>query len=54
MLNLQVYKKKFYKLFTKASGSKNAAKFIQLETYLQILVRKETMDTFPYIGELDE
>lgn len=45
--------KSYYKKFAKAAGTKNAAKFIQLETYLQIVVRKETMDAFPYIGEYD-
>lgn len=45
--------KSFIKKFSKAVGAKNAAKFLQLENYLHVVIRKEIMEDIPYIGELD-
>lgn len=38
----------------KVIGGKNAAKFVQLEQYLQIIIRSEIQDNIPFIGELDK
>lgn len=38
----------------KAIGGVNAAKFVQLEQYLQVTVRNEIQDSIPFIGELDK
>lgn len=38
----------------KAIGGINAAKFVQLEQYLQITVRAEIQDSIPFIDELDK
>mgnify|MGYP003603696459 FL=1 len=38
----------------KAVGSINAAKFIQLEVYLQTTIRNEIQNSIPFIGELDK
>jgi methanogenic corrinoid protein MtbC1 len=38
----------------KAIGGINAAKFVQLEQYLQVTVRAEIQDSIPFIGELDK
>ena len=32
----------------------NAAKFIQLEVYLQTIIRSEILESIPFIGELDK
>jgi hypothetical protein len=37
----------------KAIGGINAAKFVQLELYLQVIIRAEIQDSIPFIGELD-
>lgn len=38
----------------KAVGGINAAKFVQLEQYLQVTIRTEIQDSIPFIGELDK
>ncbi|MFH6962497.1 hypothetical protein ACHRVK_08480 [Flavobacterium plurextorum] len=51
------YEKLFSKTYgqaKKAVGSINAAKFIQLEVYLQTTIRNEIQNSIPFIGELDK
>jgi len=45
--------KSYFKKMTKVTGAKNAAKFFQLENYLQTVVRKKIMENIPFIDELD-
>lgn len=45
---------KTYEKAKKAIGATNAAKFIQLEIYLQTTIRGEIQDSIPFIGELDK
>ncbi|MHA3786862.1 hypothetical protein ACX0HA_01530 [Flavobacterium hauense] len=45
--------KSYYKKMSKVIGAKNAAKFFQLEAYLQNIVRNKTMQSIPFIDELD-
>lgn len=45
---------KTYNQAKKAIGSINAAKFIQLEVYLQTIIRSEILEAIPFIGELDK
>lgn len=55
--NNQDYEKLYSKTYgqaKKAIGAINAAKFIQLEVYLQTVIRNEIQDTIPFIGELDK
>ena len=55
--NNQDYEKLYSKTYSqakKAIGAINAAKFIQLEVYLQTVIRNEIQDTIPFIGELDK
>jgi hypothetical protein len=45
------------KTFSKAKkviGGKNAAKFVQLEQYLQTIIRSHIQDNIPFIDELDK
>ena len=46
--------KSFFPKFTGAVGGKNAAKFYQIENYLQLIVRLHFQDQIPFIGELDK
>lgn len=48
-LHLQYYKK-----VSTAIGGVNAAKFFQLEGYLQTIIKGHIMDQIPFIGELDK
>ncbi|WCT14940.1 hypothetical protein [Mucilaginibacter jinjuensis] len=50
LLDLQ---KSFFNKFVTAVGGLNAAKFYQLEYYVQSVVRMRVQDTIPYIGETD-
>lgn len=55
--NNQDFDKLLSKTFSKAKktiGGKNAAKFVQLEQYLQIIIRSELQDNIPFIDELDK
>ncbi len=45
---------KYYKKIKKGSGTKAAAQFLQLETYILAAVRVEIMQTIPFIGEMDD
>ncbi len=45
---------KTYGQVKKAVGAINAAKFIQLEVYLQTIIRAEILESIPFIGELDK
>jgi hypothetical protein len=45
--------KTYFKKISKVAGAKNSTKFFELEAYLQAIVRKKTMETVPFIGELD-
>ncbi|HRI19504.1 MAG TPA: hypothetical protein PLA68_01060 [Panacibacter sp.] len=44
---------KYYGKIKKVTGAVNAAKFIQLETYIQTAIRSEVQDAIPFIGEID-
>lgn len=51
------YEKLYSKTYTQAKkviGAINAAKFIQLEVYLQTIIRAEILEAIPFIGELDK
>jgi len=51
------YEKLYCKTYSKAKkaiGAINAAKFIQLEVYLQTIIRAEILESIPFIGELDK
>ncbi len=55
--NNQDYEKLYSKTYgqmKKEIGAINAAKFIQLEVYLQTVIRGEIQDAIPFIGELDK
>ncbi|WP_348822970.1 hypothetical protein [Flavobacterium aestuarii] len=43
----------YYEKAKKAIGAVNAAKFIQLEIYLQTEIRSSLQNAIPFIGELD-
>lgn len=45
---------KTYGQVKKAVGAINAAKFIQLEVYLQTIIKAEILEAIPFIGELDK
>ncbi|MBL7926088.1 MAG: hypothetical protein JNK61_04185 [Bacteroidia bacterium] len=44
---------KYYGKCKKITGALNAAKFVQLEAYLQTTVKSELQDDIPFIGEID-
>jgi hypothetical protein len=44
----------YYKKIKKASGSKIAAQFFQLENYFLSEIRSAIMEEIPYIGEFDK
>jgi hypothetical protein len=44
---------KYYEKNKKIIGAANAAKFIQLEIYLQTAIRSKIQDAIPFIGEID-
>jgi hypothetical protein len=51
------YEKLYTKTYNQAKkviGAINAAKFIQLEVYLQTIIRSEILESIPFIGELDK
>ncbi|PWA08198.1 hypothetical protein [Flavobacterium laiguense] len=43
----------YYEKAKKAVGALNAAKFIQLEIYLQTEIRSSIQNAIPFVGELD-
>lgn len=55
--NHMAYEKLYCKTYgqaKKAVGAINAAKFIQLEVYLQTIIKAEILEAIPFIGELDK
>lgn len=55
--NHLAYEKLYSKTYgqaKKAIGAINAAKFIQLEVYLQTIIKAEILESIPFIGELDK
>ena len=52
-LALDNLNKKYFPKFSKAVGALNAAKYMQLELYMQNAVRAELQESIPFIGELD-
>lgn len=52
-VNLEKLYAKYYGKTKKLIGAINAAKFIQLEAYLQTSVRTEIQDAIPFIGEIE-
>jgi vacuolar-type H+-ATPase subunit I/STV1 len=44
---------KYYAKVKKAVGSKNAAKFFQIESYLAMSIKMSIWDNIPFIDELD-
>ncbi len=52
--NLACLHKKYFKKMKKAVGGLNAAKFMQMEDYLQKTVELEVLDDIPFIGEIKE
>ncbi|KQO21690.1 hypothetical protein ASF10_13145 [Flavobacterium sp. Leaf82] len=55
--NHLAYEKLYSKTYgqaKKAVGAINAAKFLQLEVYLQTIIRAEILESVPFIGELDK
>ncbi|TPG34812.1 hypothetical protein [Flavobacterium pectinovorum] len=53
-LDLEKLLSKTNSKMVKAIGGINAAKFVQLELYLQVTIRAEIQDSIPFIGELDK
>lgn len=53
--NIQVEKlnESYYKKFKKETSALKAAQFMQLETYLQNVVRSEIQAGIPFIGEIE-
>ena len=45
---------KTFSKMKKAVGGRNAAKFVQLEQYLQTTIRGEIQDSIPFIDEIDK
>lgn len=45
---------KTYSKVKKAIGGRNAAKFVQLEQYLQVAIRSGIQDSIPFIDEIDK
>jgi methanogenic corrinoid protein MtbC1 len=45
---------KTFSKMKKAVGGRNAAKFVQLEQYLQTTIRAEIQDSIPFIDEIDK
>jgi hypothetical protein len=45
---------RYYKKMKKVLGGLEAAKFMQVENYLQTSIRSEVQEAIPFIGELDK
>jgi hypothetical protein len=52
-IKLEKLYQKYYGKMKKKVGGLEAAKFIQLETYLQTAIRSELQEAIPLIGEID-
>jgi hypothetical protein len=46
--------KKYYDSFAKLIGGRQAAKFFQLEDYLENIIRLGIQESIPFIDELDK
>lgn len=46
--------KKYFDLFSKQFGGRHAAKFFQLEDYLENIIRLGIQESIPFIDELDK
>lgn len=53
-LDMEKLLSKIHGRMKKAIGGINAAKFVQLEQYLQVTIRAEIQDAIPFIDELDK
>jgi hypothetical protein len=47
-------KKSYLKKFSKAAGGMNAAKFFQIDAYLDLMVKHETMAAIPFVDEIQK
>ena len=52
-VNYQKLYSDYYSKFKKAVGAMDAAKFLQLEIYLQTTIQAEIQDSVPFIGEIE-
>lgn len=52
-MNMDKLHAQYFKKMSAAVGGVNAAKFFQLESYLQSIIRVNMQDQIPFIGELD-
>ncbi|MGG7035065.1 MAG: hypothetical protein ACI7YS_07725 [Flavobacterium sp.] len=52
-LNYQKLYSNYYGKFKKVIGSLDAAKFLQLENYLQTTIQLEIQNSVPFIGEIE-
>jgi len=46
-------RKKYYKQLSKTLGDRVALKFIQLEVYVENIIRSDVLEAIPFIGEKD-
>ena len=53
-LNMEKLYKKYYTKFSAVLGGVMAAKFMQMEVYLQTVVRNAVQEEIPFIHEMDE
>ena len=53
-LNMEKLYKKYYDKFSEILGGLAASKFMQLEVYLQTVVRNAIQEEIPFIHEMDE
>jgi hypothetical protein len=53
-LNMEKLYKKYYDKFSVVLGGVMAAKFMQMEVYLQTVVRSAVQEEIPFIHEMDE
>jgi hypothetical protein len=53
-LKLEKFHQSYYSKFKKATSAKTAAQFLQLEIYLQGVIRSEIQNNIPFIGEVEK
>jgi hypothetical protein len=53
-LNMEKLYKKYYSKFSEVVGGVMAAKFMQMEVYLQTVVRNAIQEEIPFIHEMDQ
>ncbi len=51
--NLDKLMNQYYKKIRSSAGSKAAAQFLQMESYILAVTRVTIMNNIPFIGELD-